>query len=445
MPGERWRAAARVRIACAIVALACGGCTFTHRETIPQPVVEPPPARRIEANVGVRFEPGLAERSGVASGPGWGWTSVRSVTPVGRSVEALCDRLLPSVFARTKPLSATASPEGVDAVLDVRLAAFELRSPSGFDATACRASIALGWELSTPTGEPIARWTTETVGEQQPPPLGSCIGDAVALALQDAGRAFVDRLLSDAAVRAWTDRRGIAVVAAPEPPRAPPPPPSEPEGAPEPWATAASEPGPVSPAAPRPVVKAAPQTPGASALRAAVGWFSPRGTPGALDDPSGGIALLLGGTYRPRPWLGVDLDLTYGYGQFSSSTAPPPGTFETKGSRMSLSSLGLGAGVRGIAPLGILRPWAGGGVTVLVSKLTLAGTTLGFPGEVAESGVTGGVYAAAGLDLAVEKTWLLGGQCRWLFAEQDFGRLSAGQTGSIGGRMCVAAVSRTWP
>ncbi|WP_242342848.1 hypothetical protein [Anaeromyxobacter terrae] len=416
---------------------------MTHRHAIPEPVVEPPPARRIEATVGVRFEPGLARREDVSSRPGWAWTSVRSVAPVGRSVEAMCDRLLPAVFAGTRPLSATAPPEGIDAVLDVRLAAFELRAPEGFDATACRATVALGWELSTAAGEPIARWTTETVGEQPPPALGSCIGDAVALALQEAGRAFVDRLLSDASVRAWMDSRGIAAVPAPELPRAPPAPsPREPEGAQDPWATEAGEPRPVLP---RPVVKAAPQMPGTLAFRGALGWFSPRGEPGALDEPSGGIALLLGATYRRMQSLGVDLDLTYGYGQFSSTTAPPPGMFETKSDRMSLSSLGFAAGIRGIAPLGILQPWAGAGVALLVSKVTLTGATLGFPGEVTESGVTGGAYVAAGLDLAVEKTWLVGGQCRWTFAEQGFRRLSAGRTGSIGGPMCLAAISRTWP
>ncbi len=444
MPTERCAAGARARSISAALALACGACTITHRYTVPQPVVEPAPTRRVEAAVGVRFEPGLEAREQVSFAPGWGLTRIRSVTPVGRPVVSLCDDLLPRLFARTKLVSGTAPQEGVDAVLDVRLASFELRSPSGFDASPCRAHIVLGWDLTTPAGEPIARWTTETIGEQPPPVIGYCIGEAVALALQDAGRAFADRLLSDPAVRAWMSRRGIAPVQPPEPPRASPPPlPQLPEEAQAIRAADASVPEPS--ARPKPVVRAAPPEPGTSAMRAGIGWFSPHGTPGALEHPSSGIALLLGATYRPLRPLGIDVDLTYGHGEFSSSTAPSPGAFETKDGRMSLSSLGLSAGVRGIASLGELRPWAGGGLVILVSQLTLTGATLGFPGEVDESGVTGGAYVAGGLDLGFADKWLLGAQCRWTFAQQSFGNLSAGRAGNIGGPMCVGAVSRSWP
>jgi hypothetical protein len=276
---------------------------------------------------------------------------------------------------------------------------------------------------------------------QPQPLLGRCAGEAVALALQDAGRAFSDGLLSDPAVRAWMDRRGIAATPAPPPAPPPPAPPPNPlpEGAP---AAGAGEPPP-SPA--KPVAQRAPHEPRSAAIRGGTGAFSPRGTPGALEAPSAGVAFLFGFTHRPLRPLGIDVDLILGFGRFSSSTAPPAGLFETKDSRMDLLSLGLSAGVRAIAPLGGFEPWAGGGLALMISKLALSGATLGFPGSVEESGVAPGAYLAGGLDLAVAEKWLLGGQCRWTYAEQKFGKLSAGSSGSIGGLTCFGALSRLWP
>lgn len=439
--------ASGARFAWIILTLAGSGCTFTHRYTVPQPVVEPPPSLRIEGTVGVRYEPGLDGREHVATRTD-GLHQFRSVIPVGPSVRALCDDLLPRLFARTRPLAGPEPAQGLDAVLDVRLVSFDLRWPSGLGTSPCRAQVVLAWDLATPSGEPIARWTTEAVGEQPPPVLGTCIGDSVALALQDAGRAFVGQLLSDAAVRAWLERAGIAALPVaerpPAPPRSPPPVPGEASrAAQDPWAASGNEAG--TPSRPRPVSKASPQKPGTSAFRVGAGWFSPRGTSGALEDPSGGVAFLVGATYHPLRPLGIDVDVTYALGEFASTTAPPAGTFETKSTRMQLSSLGFSAGVRGIAPLGHVEPWAGAGFVLLVSRLTLTGSTLGFPGEVEESGAAAGPYAAAGVDVAVGGKWLFGGQCRWTLAEQDFGRLSAGRPGNVGGPMCLAGLSLSWP
>lgn len=436
--------AAWPRAAAIAATLAGAGCTFTHRYAIPQPVVDPAPASRIDATVGVRYEPDLDAREVTSTHRMDVLTEFRSVVPVGTSVRALCDDLLPRLFARPVPLApAGAATPGVDAVLDVRLASFELDWPRGAEERPCRARIALAWTLATAAGEPIAEFATEAVGEQPRRVLGDCIGDAVALALQDAGGAFARRLLSDPSVDAWLRRSGIVRVA-PAAPATPARAAAEPsQGAQVMWGAAPDADGSTAP--PRPVRQAKPLAPGSSAIRFGAGPFRPQGTPGALEDPGTGVALLLGATYRPVRPLGIDLDLTTAFAEFSSSTAPPPGTFQTKSGRMQLASLGISAGVRGIAPLGAVEPWAGAGVMLVVSRLSLTGTTLGLPGSVDEDGVTVGAYAGAGLDLAVSEKWLVGAQCRWIAAEQDFGQLSANRTGNVGGPMCLADAEWTWP
>jgi len=423
--------ASRLWTAAAALSLALGGCALTIRNTVPQPVVEPPPPSRIEAAVGVRLEPGMEGREDIRSTEGFlGLPGTRYVTAVGRAVVSLCDAFLPRLFARTKPVSGTAPPEGVDALLDVRLASFDL-APAEFPGPAtCRAHLVVGWDLTAPDGEPIASFATDVVGVQPQPMLGRCVGEAVALALQDAGRSLAERLLSDPAVRAWMERRGIATAPAPPPPTTPP--------------IGAEDAG-ESPPAPTPVAQRAPLEPRSSAFRVGIGAFSPRGTPGALEKPSGGVAFLLGAMSRPLRPLGIDGDFIWAFGQFSSSTAPPPGLFETKAGRMDLTTAALSVGVRGIAPLGGFEPWAGGGLVLMLSKLALSGATLGLPGSVDESGITAGGYLATGLDLALGPKWIFGGQCRWTFAQQSFGKLSAGRSGSIGGLTCLGALSYGWP
>jgi hypothetical protein len=406
--------------------LGCAtACTVTHRYEIPTPVVEPAPPQRLAATVGVRYEAGLADKGQVREiPPSFGVIGHRWVVPVGSSVVTLCDGLAPALFARVVPVPDAETPPGLDAVLDVRLDRFELSQPSGMESNPCRAHVVLSFALASPAGEEIARFDTDATAEQ-PPGLGGCIGDAIALALQQAGRSFSSDLLASATVRSWMERRGLAL-------ETPPPPREE-----------SPEPGQEAP--PRPVQPRGPLAPRTTAMRFGIGWGVPRGTPGALEDASGGIVLDLGGTYRPYPGLGIDFDAFFSHAEFSSRTAPPAGLFQTKDARMDLNTVNFSLGIRAIAPLGVVEPWAGGGVGLVVSKLTLGGSTLGFPGTV--DSVQGGpsAYLAAGLDAEILPKVLFGAQCRWTFAGVSFGDLSASRSASIGGPACLGAGTLTWP
>jgi hypothetical protein len=408
--------------------LGCAACTVTHRFEIPTPVVEPAPPRRIAATVGVRYDPGLADRAEMREIPAsFSTVGQRWVLPVGGSVVAMCEGLAPALFARVVPLAgADAPPAGTDAVLDVRLENFEGSWPVGFATDPCRAHVVLSFAFTSPGGEEIARFAIDEAAEQ-PPGFSGCMGEAVALAPQQAGRSLSRDLLASAAVSAWMERRGLALEARPSPPE-----------------QAGSEPA----DAPRPILPHGPLPPRTSAFRTGIGWGVPRGTPGALEDPSGGLVLDIGGTYRPLRTsgiLGIDFDAIFSYAHFSSTTAPPPGLFQTKDARMSSETMNMTVGLRAIAPFGAVEPWAGAGVGLLVSPLSLGGTTVGFPGSIDELKAAPSAYLATGLDARASGRVLPGIQCRWTFAQMGFGELSAGRSGDVGGPACLGALSFMWP
>ncbi len=196
----------------AFAAVCASGCAIrmTHRCGVPQPVVEAAPgAGKLPLTVAVRYlpPPGASEVL-MQRDPHHLWT----VDPAPPT-RALFERLATSVFERRVDAPAGAPVAPVDAVLEVRVERLRFAwVPVGMGPYT--AAITYRATLRSADGAEIAALDLEGAGARgavyELATHCKGIGDAVALAMQDAGGKLVTGLGADPAVVAWLGGRGIA-------------------------------------------------------------------------------------------------------------------------------------------------------------------------------------------------------------------------------------------
>ena len=433
----------------AVAALVSSGCAIhmTHRCEVPPPVVEAAPgAARLPLAVAVRVVPKgtpsetFEQRDEVHR---WG------VDPVPPT-RAMVARLAATAFERAilEPEGAASTTPGSDAILEVRVE--ELRfewQPIGAGPYAAR--IAYRVALRPAEGAPVA--DLAIVGEGARGAVYAAvthckgIGDAVALAIQDAGAKLLAALSSDPAVLAWLATRGVPsrtfAVKPPEsyPAPAPPPRPSRYDGPYVPPGT--EQPGgpvgeaePPAPARPVTAPPAKPAVPRSVQVRVAAGVFHHGdSTPGALEAPRTGFSFtILGMEMRPRDGLGLTFEFGSLARDYSAKALPPPSPFAVPQS-IFLGTTLFGVGVRGVLPGGPVEPWIGATALALRNALSTTYTLFGFPGSGSPEEVawSAGVDLGGGLLFYPGKGVQLGLEVRRIFSRASFDAFPG--TVSIGG------------
>ncbi len=432
-----------------VAALSSSGCAFqlTHRCAVPPPVVEAAPGRgKLPLAVAVRVVPRTPTETFEQRDEHHRW----GVDPVPPT-RILVDRLAASVFEQViaDPEGAGSAAAPIDAFLEVQVEEVRFAwQPIGAGPYSAR--VAYRVALRTPGGATVTEFPIHGEGARGAvyDAFTHCtgIGDAVALAMQSAGANLLARLGSDPAFGAWLAARGIAAtVLAARPPESYPAPAAP---APVPPADAPYVPpgmelpgGPASgaataAAAPRPVTAppATPPVPRSVQLRVAVGVFHHGDeTAGALEHSKDGFAYtLLGAEWRPRPAVGVTLEVGGFARDYSGKvlTAPSPlavprGIF--------LGTMLFGVGVRGVLPGGPVEPWIGATALALRNELSATYSLFGISGSGApeETAWSAGLDLGAGLLLYPGKGVQLGIEVRRILSRATFSALPGAV--SIGG------------
>jgi hypothetical protein len=362
-----------VSLAALAVAAAGAGCVtprITHRCDVPQPVVEAAPGPRIPLAVAVRHSAALgapADRT-ERKDEVHAW----SVAPALPS-RALFERLASSAFDRAvlEPEGAAtgAPPAGADAALDVRLGDVRFDwTPIGIGPYFAR--IAYHVALRGTDGAPVTELDVEGVGSRAPVyvALTHCagIGDAVALAMQDAGAKVLARLSGDPALAAWLRTRGAAAPALAVRQAADyPSPPPQPDGL-APTGGSPADTGPPPP--PRPVTAPAPTGPAirrSAYASGAIGSFAPEETAGKLEGPGTGWSLFIEGEARFNRYVALAAEGGWLYRSYSQASVAPR---MKRG--MELETWSLGLGPRVFLPAEIVEPWIGVMPCVLMTRAT---------------------------------------------------------------------------
>jgi hypothetical protein len=342
-----------------LVVLGCATPTYAHRCDVPQPVVEAAPgSTRIPLAVAVRHSsvPGAPADRTEQRDPNHTW----SVAPEPPS-RAMLERLAETAFERVLPdpdgAASGGPPVGADAVLDVRLGQVGFSwTPIGVGPYAAQVDYHV--TLRGAGGAPITSFDVEGVGSRAPILLAlthcAGIGDAVALAMQDAGAKLLTGLSGDPSLAAFLQARGVPAPAlalrpvadyppAPSPPRPDPlvpgPPPTD---APAPAARPV-----VAPEATAPVRRSA-------RLAVGLGAFLPDETAGALEGAATGFGFLLDAETRFAPYLAFAAEGGWFAAPYAKA-AVAPGTTRA----MALSTWYLGLGLRAILPGDGIEPWIG--------------------------------------------------------------------------------------
>lgn len=440
------------RIAVLVAAAGCATGCFTHRCTVPAPVVEAAPGPRLPGTVQVRYATPAVPARSVQVSPGSFLTpDHRVIVDADPPTRMLFDRLAASLFDRTVP----APP--AETVAEVRLDRFAV----GTTWNATVSTVAYHVVLRGADGAERAAFDVEGAASVAPmlrhlaAPSCGAREEAVALAMQDAGGALVRKLSESEAVAAWLASRGAAPVAfrvkrADEyvDPAAAASTSTEdacPTAMPTLTATAASTatplPTPVRPVEPGPPPQ--PVAPRSLRIRAGAAAFRPRTTAGKLEGASNGLSVTaFGSEARVAPGLRLDIDLDFDTRTYSASHVPHLTGFAP---RATLDGFTTGVGLRASPPLGSdrppLEPWIGVSARVLYTRLVASYFGGASGGDAVDTAWSVGADLGAGLNLFVGGPWVLGVDVRWRFGRAslaplgsvDVGGLLVG--GTIGGAM----------
>ncbi|HVP67649.1 MAG TPA: hypothetical protein VMT17_10350 [Anaeromyxobacteraceae bacterium] len=391
----------------ALLALAAGGCAGTRSFTIPAAI----PAlgasgRKVPTAVGVYFSPDVPGRvasqevSG-AEGP------TKYLLPIGDAVVDTYLSLLPRLFDRVERVStAGPPPSGSDlsGVLEVGLARVDMALPTAFETRPCRVSIEQEFTLRDRGGTVVATWKASGSGEEPRGAIVQCGGQAASSALEGAAEGFVRGFSDDPAAHAW-----IVSVSGK---RAPIEGPSE-----------------VTRALARASETTEPEHPEVRTfgVYGGGGYFWPSPPGGHLPTAQGGIELLLGASWRPLPWLGLNLEAQ----NLSSSYGPA----------VDLNQTTFAPLARFTWPLGFAEPWVAAGPVLdfaYMSWLQTGSTT-----QTNQSRFLFGGQVAAGIDFIVSPSVELGARWQWLLAYADFGVTTG--SAPVGGQSVAVTGGYFWP
>jgi len=397
------------------LAVASSGCAGTRSFTIP-PAAPPlsEPAHKIAAGVGLYFSPDVSgrvasQKIGGAEGP----TDYR--LPIGDAVVDTYSALLPRIFQRVERVYAPIPPQGSDlsAVLEVGLAGVDLALPSAFETRPCQVTVEQAFTLRDRRGSVLASFTASGTGEEPRGAIVQCGGQAAAAALSSAAEGFVRGLSENPGARAFIAASGSKAWAA-----------EEAGGEGRRTLARASE-------------SVEPEHPPARTfgVYGGAGYFLPASS-SSLTSPQGGLELLLGWTWRPLPWVGLNLEAqnlasTYGTG--------PAGSQD----RVDVNQTTFAPMVRVALPVGWVEPWAAFGPALDFAYL------YGVPGDLTsvssyQSRFLFCAVAAAGVEVAVTPNVELGARWQWLFAYADFSALGSG-TAPLGGQAFTVTGGYYWP
>jgi hypothetical protein len=413
------------RIAPVLLAVAvAAGCAGTRSFTIPRPTVAGfPGGRPVPAAVGVFHASDLAGRTAEQeiSGPEG---ETRYVLPIGEAVVETYDDLLPRLFERVQrvPFAGPVPPgAALDGVLEVGLGPVTMSLPPATQTGPCRVTVRQAFTLRDARGETVASWQGAGSGEEPRGALVDCGGRAAAHAIEAAAGTLRHGLSSDPAVRAWLAKLGRKWD-----------PEAAPGGVTRTLARAEEE----------PEVEPEPRTFGVHGWG---GYVWPAASAGHLEEPKGGLALALGGTWRPLRWLGVELVATNLSTSYSSALAIPPPGFTSFSDRLELNQTQLAALARLGWPVWILEPWVGAGGMVGFGLLSWpAAASSGLPDTIRSSAFCGGPVVGAGLDAVVTRNVQLGARWTWLWCKMDLGSLSQG-TATVSGNTLLLGGGYWWP
>lgn len=164
------------------------------------------------------------------------------------------------------------------------------------------------------------------------------------------------------------------------------------------------------------------------------GSFSPRD---ANPAPTGGRYAIYGRAQRHYPsGLHLGLDFLWTDAEYHTPAGLSGGAFTVISDTMNLMTAGLGATVGIGTELGPASLYAGIGAGLYFSRMTLTGSTFGFPGTHEERDTGLGYGAYAGLDFKVGTRSRLGIEARHHALDADFGPLSNGRM-AIGGTLML--------
>lgn len=349
------------------------------------------------------------------------------------------DRLAASLFERT------VSAPPADAILEIRLDRFGVGTSmnGAFSDVAYRATV------RTADGAEVAAFDVEgasTVAASLRH-LGFCgaRGEAVAVAMQQAGETLVRKVSESDSLAAWLAAHGIAPVRFTVKPFEAYAEPAISTSATQSPTTSASASEPPPAAAPVPVRAGpppAPLAPRSLRLRVGAAQFQPESTAGKLENPSNGLAVTaFGGEVRLNSVLRLDVDLEFAERSYSATYVPHYTGF---GPRTTLDSTSVGAGLRAWPPLGDrprVEPWVGVSARILYTKLevTYFGGLSG--GESLDTAWSVGADVGGGLNFYLGARWGLGVDVRWRFARASLAPLgSVGIGGLLIGGSFVAAL-----
>jgi hypothetical protein len=386
------------------------------------PVDAPGPesGRQLPAAVGLAFPSSLPGRTAtqVARGPEG---ETRYVLPIGDAVVDTYASLAPRLFERVQRVAPGAElpPEArLDGALEVDLGEVAMSLPTANQAAPCRVSLRQTFSLRDAKGGLVARWDAAGSGEAPRGAFVDCGGKAAAGALAEAAAALSRGLDGDPAVRAWLAGMGRRW---------------DPPGAPrEVRQTWRAEPDEEAVAASR-----------VFGVSGGVGWFFAASSEDHLPGAQGGLALSLGATWQPWPWLALDLRLdnlssTYSSALVQPAPSGPVGTLTLNQTLFApVARLGW--------PIGIVFPWAGGGPIVGIG--VLSGPPAAGDGVTSSSSSTSfayGALAGAGVDVAVTRNVVLAARWSWVWTWMDLGGLSRGAT-EAGGSALVVSGGYFWP
>ena len=175
---------------------------------------------------------------------------------------------------------------------------------------------------------------------------------------------------------------------------------------------------------------------------ASVGDLNADETPGQLEGEGSSYGLVLGLGMPVREYLAVDAEVAVYSSKYNTPplTAPFGGSIDT---RMRVTSSGIAGNARAFYEFSGGTLYAGGGIGMYWSDLTVTGTIFGFPATRTETDMSLGHQLMAGGELAISKQSRLGVEYRRVFLKANFGELTNGSV-DVGGRYVALTYRRAF-
>jgi len=160
-----------------------------------------------------------------------------------------------------------------------------------------------------------------------------------------------------------------------------------------------------------------------------------------LKNPSGQYALAVGGGFRQSKYFAWETEFVGFLQRFDTPASVGPPLFGTISGRSTLDTEGLAGTAKLLYPHGSVEPYAGAGIGLYRTTLTITGQQFGLPAELSEDSIDPGIHVVAGADFHLSERSSLAIELRKLWLDAGFG---SGVTGTVkvGGSMLLAAYRR---